>query len=251
MTNVPVIVLAGSRDGARDPLAQLGGVAHKTLLPVAGIPMLSRVLRALQATPDLGQVYVSIETPEAITPLLGNARTLPTASGPSGSVALALERLGAPLLVTTADHPLLTPEWIEAFRADIPEGCDLAVGIATRETIERDVPGTQRTYIRLRDIQFSGCNLFWLGTSRAANVVALWQKLERDRKRPLRMASILGPGILLRAITRTLTRAALYRRIEKLTGAQVRLVTIDDGRAAVDVDKSTDLALVERLFAKA
>ncbi|AOX17228.1 nucleotidyltransferase family protein [Kozakia baliensis] len=245
---LPTLVLAGSRDGAQDPLARLGGVAHKALLPVVGTPMILRVLNTLRATPGLGPMAVSIENPDAIRPLIGDAMILPTAKGPSGSVAIALERLGAPLLVTTADHPLLRTEWIAQFLMGAEGKCDLAVAVANRTVIERDVPGTKRTYIRLRDLQFSGCNLFWLGTIKARRVVELWQKLERDRKKPWRMAATLGWGILLRAVTGRLTRDALYRRIEKLTGAKVLLIELSDGRAAVDVDKPSDLALVEKIL---
>ncbi|WP_367160297.1 nucleotidyltransferase family protein [Kozakia baliensis] len=245
---LPTLVLAGSRDGAQDPLARLGGVAHKALLPVVGTPMILRVLNTLRATPGLGPMAVSIENPDAIRPLIGDAMILPTAKGPSGSVAIALERLGAPLLVTTADHPLLRTEWIAQFLMGAEGKCDLAVAVANRTVIERDVPGTKRTYIRLRELQFSGCNLFWLGTIKARRVVELWQKLERDRKKPWRMAATLGWGILLRAVTGRLTRDALYRRIKKLTGAKVLLIELSDGRAAVDVDKPSDLALVEKIL---
>lgn len=251
-TDCPVLILAGSRDGAQDPLARLGRVAHKALLPLAGKPMIEHVLATLARTPGLGTRYVSIETPDALALLAQDFSCLPTASGPSGSVALALERLGTPLLVTTADHPLLNSDWIVDFMARANEaGCDLAVGVALRGTIERDVPPTRRTYIPLRDMEFSGCNLFLLRTDKARAVITLWQTLERDRKHPLRMARTLGIGILLRALCKRLTSKALIDRIEALTGAKVALLTIEDGRAAVDVDKPQDLALVEMLLADA
>lgn len=246
----PVLVLAGSRDGAQDPLARLGRVAHKAMLPVAGRPMIDRVLETLEGTPGLGPVHVSIEAPEALEGLARRCKCLPTASGPSGSVALAIERLGTPLLVTTADHPLLRAGWIIDFMKRAEEsGCDLAVGVALRSTIERDVPHTKRTYIPLNDMEFSGCNLFFLRTDRARAVITLWQKLERDRKHPFRMARTLGWSMLLRALCRRLTSRALVARIADLTGARVALIPIDDGRAAVDVDKPQDLALVEMLLA--
>ncbi|NVN43648.1 NTP transferase domain-containing protein [Asaia siamensis] len=250
--SLPVLVLAGSRDGAQDPLARHGNVAHKALLPVAGRPMIDRVLETLSATPSLGPVYVSIETSEALDALDRAFTCVPTAKGPSGSVALALDRIGAPLLITTADHPLLQPVWITEFLRDADlSGCDLAVGVALRPVIERDVKGTKRTYIPLSDMSFSGCNLFLLRTDRARAVIELWQKLERDRKHPLRMARTLGFGILLRALFRRLDSATLTSRIHALTGARVSLVPMAHGRAAVDVDKPEDLALVEKLLAEA
>ncbi|GAJ28550.1 nucleotidyltransferase family protein [Acidomonas methanolica] len=249
MTELPVLVLAGSRDGDRDPLARHGGVAHKALLPVAGRPMLARVLDCLRATPGLGTIHVSTEAPDDLREVAGNVVFLPAAPGPSASVAQAIAACGTPLLVTTADHPLLRPVWIAEFLAE-SDACDLAVAVATRAVIERDVPGTKRTYIRLRDMRFSGCNLFLFATPASRDVVRLWQRLERERKKPWRMAAILGPTILLRAVTGTLTSTALCRHIERLTGARVRLVPMSDGKAAVDVDKPADLTLVERILSE-
>nr|WP_294915322.1 NTP transferase domain-containing protein [uncultured Neokomagataea sp.] len=255
MSTLPVLVLAGSREGAHDPLARLGKVSHKALLPVGGQPMLCRVLDALISTQILGPITVSIEQPDLITPLLehytDHTDTITTHQARTSlneSVADALKTIGTPCLVTTADHALLQPDWIVEFLTQT-QNADVAVGIALRHTIERDVPGTKRTYIRLSDITFSGCNLFWLGSPKAHNVITLWKRLQQDRKKPLRMARTLGLGILLRALFRRLDTATLCKRIEALTGARIRFIPLSDGRAAVDVDKPEDLTLVEKILA--
>jgi GTP:adenosylcobinamide-phosphate guanylyltransferase len=46
------IVLAGSR-GPDDPVARAAGLQHKALVPVAGVPMLQRVLDTLAAVPRI------------------------------------------------------------------------------------------------------------------------------------------------------------------------------------------------------
>lgn len=245
--SLPVLVLAGSRDGENDVLARLGQVSHKALLPVDGVPMLRRVLETLSRTRGLGPVTISIENPDCIAALAGDATIMKSAPSPSESVADAIAKIGTPCLVTTADHALLRPEWIEEFLSGA-HGCDLAAGVARRETIERDVPRTKRTFIRLSDITFSGCNLFLVATPKGRNIIELWKRLQQNRKRPLRMALTLGLGTLLRAITRTLSSRALYRRIFRLTDAHVRLVPLSDGRAAVDVDKPADLTLAEQIL---
>ncbi len=217
--------------------------------------MLCRVLDALISTQILGPITVSIEQPDLITPLLehytDHTDTITTHQARTSlneSVADALKTIGTPCLVTTADHALLQPDWIVEFLTQT-QNADVAVGIALRHTIERDVPGTKRTYIRLSDITFSGCNLFWLGSPKAHNVITLWKRLQQDRKKPLRMARTLGLGILLRALFRRLDTATLCKRIEALTGARIRFIPLSDGRAAVDVDKPEDLTLVEKILA--
>ena len=56
-TPVAALVLAGSRPGG-DPLLASSGLTSKALLPIAGVPMLARVLAALQSE-GLGIVDVS------------------------------------------------------------------------------------------------------------------------------------------------------------------------------------------------
>ncbi|GAN88168.1 hypothetical protein Gain_0144_036 [Komagataeibacter intermedius TF2] len=245
-----VLILAGSRPGRPDPMAQAAGISHKAMLPVCGVPMISRVITALQAVAGIGRIAVCIERPEVLSGAVpDNVTFIPPAAGPSASVMRALDTLGTPLLVTTADHALLQPDWVRAFVQGAQDsGCDVAAGIAMEPDILRDVPGTRRTMIRLADGAFSGCNMFLFRTPAACGVIRLWQKLEADRKHPFRMARTLGAGILLRFILRRLTRADVCRRIGQLSHARVAMIPLPDGRAAVDVDKPADLELVTRLL---
>ena len=120
------LVLAASR-GAADPVAKSEGTSHKCLVDVAGVPMLVRVVDALSASPSIGAIAISIEAPEvleALTPLAhaaaeGRIALLRSGATTSASVLAAVEALGDPypLLIATADNPLLTPEMVEHFCA--------------------------------------------------------------------------------------------------------------------------------------
>ncbi|WP_338422353.1 nucleotidyltransferase family protein [Acetobacter musti] len=242
------LILAGSRAGASDPMAVAAGLPYKALLPIAGKPMIRHVIDSLRATPGVGRIVVCIETPEALNGILPpKVETLAAAAGPSASVLAAIQRYGTPLLVTTADNPLLQPAWTEAFLSGAGNA-DIAVGVATEAVVQRDIPDTTRTFIRLSDIAFSGCNLFLFRTPAAARVAVLWQRLERERKKPLRMGWLLGPVILLRFLMRRLDTKTLLARITSLTGAKARFVFMPDGRASVDVDKPADLELVRSMM---
>jgi hypothetical protein len=111
------------------------------------------------------------------------------------------------------------------------------------------VPDTQRTWLRFSDDWYSGCNLFLMRGPAAAGVVALWQQIEAERKRPVRMIVRLGVTYALRYVAGRLSLAAALKRLGRLSGARLAWTAIADGRAAVDVDKPADLELVRRLFA--
>lgn len=247
--SIPVLILAGSRDGERDPLALMGNVSHKALLPIHGKPMIDRVVQTLEQVEDIGPIWVSIERPDLLSHMKERVSILQAAASPSESVAQALDIIGTPCLVTTADHALLRPEWVKEFlQKSQATHTDLTAGVALAETIQRDVPHTKRTFIRLADMTFSGCNLFWMGSEKSKQVVKLWQKLQQHRKRPLRMALMLGLSTIFRALTRSLSSARLEKRIYEITGTQIKLIPLSDGRAAVDVDKPADALLAEQIL---
>ena len=87
------------------------------------------------------------------------------------------------------------------------QDADVAVLLARRDTIEQVVPETKRTYLRFADGSWSGCNLFYLATPRAASAITLWQSVEADRKRPWRIVRRLGPALLVRYLLGRLTLA--------------------------------------------
>jgi len=242
------LVLAGSRPGAPDPVALAEGVAHKALVAIAGEPMLARVVAALRAA-GIARIAVSANHPEVIALAQAlDCEVLPTGTGPSASVAVGIEALGAPLLVTTADHALLRAEWVEQFMRDTPAEADVAVLLARREAVEAAVPGSKRTYLRFADGHWSGCNLFLLRTPRAAAAIETWKIVEADRKRPWRIAARLGPGILLGYALGRLTLAEALARLGQRIGVNASLVAARDGLAAVDVDKVQDLAEVRAIL---
>lgn len=244
-----VLILAGSRPGAADPVAEAEGVAHKALAVVEGETLLARVIGAARAA-GAPQVAVSANHPAVEEEARRCGVTLlPTARGPSESVALAFERYGAPLLVTTADHALLRPEWLRELVAATPREADVSLMLAPREAVEAAAPDTKRTWLRMADGDWSGCNLFLLATPRARAAVATWRQVEADRKRPWRIAGRLGLGTLWDYWRGRLTMAEAIARLGRRIGMNAALVATSDGRAAIDVDRPGDLALVRRIAA--
>ena len=247
---IQALILAGSRGGV-DPVAAYGGVEDKAMIVVGNRTMLARVVDALRAA-GASRIVVSASAAavRAHATDLGVA-VIDAAEGPSASVGLAFEHMGAPLLVTTADHALLRPEWIQEFLAAVPPQTDVAVLLASRETIEHDVGDTERTYLRFSDGAWSGCNLFYLATPRAAAAITLWQRVESDRKRPWRIVLRLGPILLLRYLMGRLPLNSALTHIGAMVGIRVAMVASPFGLAAVDVDKPADLDLARQLIGRA
>jgi CTP:molybdopterin cytidylyltransferase MocA len=241
------LILAGSRPGAPDPVAVAEHAPHKALVEVGGVPMLGRVVAALREA-GIAQIAVSADNPHVVAlAAMLDCTVIPTGRGPSASVASAFAQLGTPMLVTTADHALLRPEWVRDFLADTPAQADVAVLLAHRSAVEAALPGSVRTYLKLADGGWSGCNLFLLAGPRAEAAIATWAAVEADRKRPWRIAARLGAGTLWRYVLGRLTMAEAIARLGRRIGIAAAAVPARDGLAAVDVDKPGDLAQVRAL----
>ncbi|GGB89684.1 hypothetical protein GCM10011494_05040 [Novosphingobium endophyticum] len=249
LQQVSALILAGSRPGASDPVADAEGVSHKALAEIGGRAMLAHVVAALRGA-GIARIAVAANDPQVLT-LAGElgCETVPAAEGPSASVAAGFERLGAPMLVTTSDHALLRAGWVRQFLDDTPGDADVAVLLARREAIEQAMPGSRRTYLRFADGQWSGCNLFLLARADARAAIETWKMVEADRKRPWRIAARLGIGMLASYALGRLTLAAALARLGRRVGIEARLVAARDGLAAVDVDKPADLADARAIMA--
>jgi GTP:adenosylcobinamide-phosphate guanylyltransferase len=255
------LVLAGSRGGAGDDLAAAQGEQHRALIPVRGIPMLVRVIRTLRAAPSIGAIVVSIDDPSALDEV-GELRELAAAgalqvrrseSSPSRSVIVVLEAqpAGAPVLVTTADHALLTPAMVEHFTsACTPARADVYVALVAATLLRAHYPESTRTYLPMRDDLYSGANLFAFLTPQAKRAAEFWVRAEARRKQPWRLALAFGPRALFLFWRRRLDLDAALERISQVIGARVRAVRMPFAEAAIDVDRASDLALATQILAQ-
>lgn len=253
MTAAPLhVLILGGRRGGDDAVAAVAGVSHKALAPVAEVPMLAHVVAAVRAAWPDAQITIAIDATADVAALLARLgdgiERLDPGPSPCATVAkaLALPDRAPPLIVTTADHPLLSAEMLRHFLAHVPSGADAAVALATRETISARY-ASRRTYWRFADCAVSGCNLFYLGAG-AATVVAFWQRLENDRKAPWKMVRHLGPGVLLRFALKRLTLADALERLGRRAGAKAAAVDMPFAEAAIDVDRPADLTLAEAIL---
>ena len=164
MTHPSILVLAGRRGGRLDPLAEAMGVSHKALVPVAGEAMIGRTLRiAAEALPD-SPLFVSVEDFSVIAaePTVarlhaeGRLTAVDAEHHIVDSVVTASRSTGFPLIITTADNVLTTPEALRAFAAEGAKGeVDGVLMMASKEDINAAHPDWQRRFYRFRDGDFS------------------------------------------------------------------------------------------------
>lgn len=252
------LVLAADRT-TKDPITQHTGAACKAFAPVGGIPMVIRVLDTLAAC-DLIATTLLCGPPESLhahCPELkqriasGQVTWLPNLDSPSRSAESGLSHVprDTPVLLTTADHALLTPSMVQSFlRESLVTDCDATVGLVRQKDIAAAFPGSKRTVIRLKDGGFCGCNLFAFNPQGRA-LVRFWRQAEDLRKRPWRLiAQVLGPRMVLSYLFGFLTLQQALDAVSEKSGVKIQAIMLDDPRAGVDVDKIEDLVLAESIL---
>jgi hypothetical protein len=244
------VVLAADRTG-EDPVARAAGVPCKALAPVA-----------LAASRQVGTCLLC-GPPAAIVERAPLVRQRLAAHGidwlapqatPSTSALSALNSIheGTPVLLTTADHALLTPAMVDHFcREALATGCDVVAALASHALVMAQYPGMRRTRTRFSDGAFCGCNLFAFLTPESRAAADLWRQVENERKRPLKMIGRLGWRVVLRYLMGRLSLKDALRLVSERMGLKIGAVILPFPDAAVDVDSVSDWHFAEAIAARA
>ena len=257
--NIVALVPAGDR-GAGDPVAKVAGVSSKVLAPLAGTPMIIRVLNALQATGRVDTVVLIGPDQAAIAgcpPLQEfisreHVSWTPAGDTLSDSIQSGLAEIdpAAFVLITTADHGLLDASILDYFldRA-MNSRADVNVGLVDYNLIKTAYPGVRRTVLKFSGGGYCGCNLYALNGPRARDIISLWQGIQTHRKQPWRMAlGLSGFRALARYACGRLSLQQTRQAITEATGVNVDFINLPFPNAGIDVDTPEDLDLAKQIL---
>jgi len=254
------IIMAADR-GPDDPVTRAAGVSCKALTPVGGIPMVLRVLDALEGSLAVGPRLLSGPP----RPLLDQAAALKSGvdagdytwttprNSPSASAGAAMEEIpdSQPVLLTTADHALLNSQIIDYFCAQASDSdYDLLVALAPHELVATTYPGVRRTRLRFSEKDYCTCNLFAFMTPRSRAITTFWRNVESQRKRPWRIFAKLGWWPVFKYLLGRLSLDEALARISRILGMKIGVVVMPYANAAVDVDTEQDWQLVQQILAE-
>lgn len=256
MSHAPftAVILAADRN-ANDPLLEQSGACCKAMVPIDGTPMLERVVRALLDSATIGQIVISGPEAEQLdgSAFLATAkadkrvRWVAPGDSPSLSAYQALQGLAdSPVLVTTADHPLLRADIVDDFiRRSIASGADVGVGLTDYDSIKARYPAARKTVTKFSDGGYCGCNLFTFMTPASHRVAKAWRRVEQQRKNPLRIISQLGWWSVLRYLLGWMSLKQALETLSQRLDVNIAPVHLPYPEAAIDVDSIADQALVE------
>jgi GTP:adenosylcobinamide-phosphate guanylyltransferase len=254
---VTALVLAGKRAGALDPLAQRAGVAQKAVVPVHGVPMIERVVSQVAACDAVGAIRIVAHDVEEIASLpristLVAAGRIEFAEGQHNlvdSVVAGAKDAEFPVLITTADNCLVTPDgYAEFITGCLANGAEGAAGLARKEDVQAADPQGQQRFYQFRDGGYSNCNLYWLGHAKALKAAEIWREGGQFVKFPRRIIKAFGLLNLIRFKLGNGTKEKLFAQISRRFGLKLVPVVLSDGHYAIDVDNETTFAVTEKIL---
>jgi hypothetical protein len=118
-----------------------------------------------------------------------------------------------------------------------------------RRLLEKEYPDSRRTYVKLRDVEVAGADIFMADARLADGNRQLLTNVVAARKRPWKMARIAGLTTILALLTRRLTLAGIEHRATQVLGAPVSVSLLENPHLAMDIDKPEQLILLRRHLA--
>jgi GTP:adenosylcobinamide-phosphate guanylyltransferase len=238
------VITAGGIPGPEDPLYEYTQGKSKALLDIAGKPMVQWVLDAVCGSENIDQiVIIGLESDSAlnctkpITYIPNQGSMLDNVRGGILKIAEINPRADHAIMVSS-DIPALTTEMVDwaVKTTDDPE-VDLYYNLITKEVMEARYPGSNRSFVKLKDVVVCGGDMNVLRVAAATGNDELWQKLISARKNPFKQAALFGYGTLIQLLTRRLTLEDAVPRIEKQLGIKGRPVLCPYAELGMDVDK--------------
>lgn len=246
---VPAVVLAGGT--ASPEFAAASGVSKRCLVRFRGRTLLEIVCEALRGSGLADPIFVVGDVPAP-----AYAAGLAEGGGFVENLFLGLEACGSAehALVATSDMPFVTPDAVARFVEGARTlGADLVYPIVPVDACRTAYPGMRRTSLALVEGRFTGGNMVLIRRATFLRQRGYIEAAYAQRKRPLRLAMMLGPGVTLAvalsmATGRGFVRLArLERAASRLLRAEARALITRDASLAADVDRPGDLRALAEL----
>ncbi|MGI4789114.1 MAG: nucleotidyltransferase family protein [Janthinobacterium lividum] len=250
---VDVVVLAGGKNSPA--MAAASGVENRAMTPIGTRTMLDYVTSALAETPSIGRIYVVGDVPGSTgyTQVTGGETLL-------DNLLAGLKAAGDQerVLISTSDIPFVTPASLEDFvEKAAASGADLCCSYVPVAACTQKYPEMKRTAVKVAEGQFTLGNVMLVNPRFMIAHQATISQAYAARKSPVKVAKMLGMGLLARLIgaqlvsSKMLTIAALEQAVSRLLGSGGRAVGICSAHPEIgtDVDNPEDVAIARRILA--
>ncbi len=249
---ISAVVLAGGMITEGDPLYESTGTLKKSMLPVAGKPMVQWVIEAIDRSVSIAHIIVAGLEEQLWFETTKPNSTMPDTGGMLANIKQGLEAVNGMgqgdefVLLASGDIPTITPQIVDwRVHNALEVGADVNYAVVTRETMEARFPKSKRSYVQLRDMSVCGGDLNVLRASLAGED-QLWERIIEARKSAWRQVSLLGYDLLLQYLLRRVSLESAGDKVSERLGIHGVGTVSPYAELAMDIDKPAHLEVVER-----
>jgi len=250
-----VIVLAGGIATPEEPLYVVESEKPKTLIPIAGKPMIQWVLDALAGSKKVEDILVvgldsgsDLSFPRPLQFLNDHGSMLENLKA-GGAYLLHQKPDIRQVLLVSGDLPAITPAIIDWRISISDEHSDIDYVVVEKEVMEKTFPASNRSYVHLKDKQICGGDINIVRLSSHLND-SFWQKMIAARKNPFKQAALIGFDTLLLLLTRMITLEQFEKKVCRRLNLRGKVHLSPYPEVAMDVDKPFQLDLLEAHLAE-
>ena len=251
MSLYAVIILAG---GEKGPLYEATGYLEKALIPIHGVPMVSRVIETFHACERVGDIVVvgsaNLDSLDAIHHVRKRIFTgVNVVQNLLQAVAYVKHRLyrGASqhdgYVISFCDAVFLTPAVVDETLAAIEQsGADIVLHYVEQQSFHDAGLRARRTYLPVGGKLYTGTAIYYVRRfSKVLSSLPTLIKLRKHRKHPHQLLAMIG--------CQEPTLPAIERALSERLDARVRIIVSPHVELGMDVDKPSDLELATQRLA--
>jgi GTP:adenosylcobinamide-phosphate guanylyltransferase len=244
------VVIAGGVPEPGEPLYEYTQGGSKAMLDVSGKPMIQWVLDALNGASMIEDVIIiglpvndDLDCPKAsCLPSQGDM----IANLRGGIIELLRNKPQAShALVASSDIPAITHEMVQwLVDTTMQTDKDAYYTVITRQVMEKRFPASNRSYVRLKDMEVCGGDMNVIATRMVTTNDEVWGKLVAARKNALKQASLLGFDTLLLLMLHAITLDAAVKKVTRRLHITGQAVLSPYAEIGMDVDKPHQLEMM-------
>jgi len=243
-------ITAGYDPDQLDRVSAAAGVAHKSLVPLVGMPMAWHVVRALRESDRIGEIVVVGIGPDEIdfgVPV-HHVPNQPSLWASQNAGLRKLRELNADdryVIALSADIALLSGKIVNRFiEACEPFEHDVYWGIVRKDVMLAAFPESRRTYLPLREGSFCSSDLYLGRLSAGFHIQERIRYFIENRKNVLALVWKLGLPTMFKFLLRRLAIADIVDVAYRIAGVRGGPVVLPLAEAGMDVDKPEQLVQV-------
>ncbi len=235
---VGAVILATRDTGFGD--AARPEAVPSSLVSVAGEPLVQRVIRAVQETPDVAKTVVIA----AAEGELGGDEQFASTGSLGEDILAGLVALGdcAHAVLLPGDIAFVTSAEIGAFVATaLARDVQMAYPMVQRSVCEAAFPDLRRSYFRLAEGELTGASALYLDVPTFLGNPEIISQAVELRREPWRLALMVDPTVLFAYGAGRLSTTYIEAAAEKALGVRTAVTILEAPGLATDIQKPVDL----------